>query len=186
MSKTFILEPGETVLKRICEIGWGSGISRGKNDLILTDKALVLQRKNLFGKDTEALRFPLSDIAISNGQAQVRLGKKDSVTPVLDVYFRSGMESFCFRWEDEVKEWANEINTLLTGQPPIYRLNTWVEEMAGMAATLTGTVRDVKKALGIRSDVTVSAACPSCGASISGTEGETVCCPYCGSFHTFD
>ena len=186
MSKTFIPEPDETVLKRTGEIGSGNGITRGKNDLILTDRALVLQKKNLFGKDTEVLRYPLADILISNGQAQVRVGKKDAVTPVLEVYLRTGTETFCFTWEDDAKDWANEINTLLTGQPPIYKLNTWVEEVAGMAAALSGTVRDVRKAFGIRSDAAASAVCPSCGASITGTEGETVRCPYCGSYHTFE
>ena len=85
-----------------------------------------------------------------------------------------------------MKEWANEINTLLTGQPPIYKLNTWVEEMAGMAAAFSGAAKDVRKAFGIRSEESASAPCPSCGASLTGTEGETVRCPYCGSYYTVD
>ena len=27
--------------------------------------------------------------------------------------------------------------------------------------------------------------CPSCGASLSGTKGETIQCPYCGTTYTF-
>lgn len=186
MNKQFSLEPGETVLKRSAEVGYGGAFSGNKNELILTDQRIILQKKNLLGKVSGALCFSLSDIIISNDQAQVRLGQKDIVTPTLDIYFRTGMESFRFTWEDEVKDWANEINTLLTGQPPIYPIKNWMDDMKdleNMAAAFTGTVKSVKAVFGIKE--TTSCKCPACGASITGVTGETVACPYCGTYHTF-
>ena len=102
MEAQLTLNPGETVVKRNSEIGCGGSFSRNNNDLILTNQSIILQKKNLFGKVTEVKRFPLSEITVSGNQAQVRLGKKDIVTPTLDIYFSSGMESFRFTWEDEV------------------------------------------------------------------------------------
>lgn len=42
-----------------------------------------------------------------------------------------------------------------------------------------------RKAFGIKSTAQASGKCPGCGAPISGTEGETVQCPYCGTYYTF-
>ena len=53
-----------------------------------------------------------------------------------------------------------------------------------MADSVNSTIRNLKKTFGIRSDEQVSIKCPSCGATLTGTEGETVKCPYCGSFTT--
>ena len=42
----------------------------------------------------------------------MRVGKKDSVTPVLEVYLRTGTETFCFTWEDDAEE-DGYLNALL-------------------------------------------------------------------------
>ena len=186
MSDSFTLNPGEQIIKRNSEVGYGDGpFIRQNSELILTNQSLILQKKNLFGKNTEVVRFPLSDIVISDGQAQVRVGQKDNVTHTLDVYFTTGMESFVITWEEEIKQWANEINTLLTGGPAIYKMDEWVDEMQEMAEKLTGTVINVRKAFGIKSTEAASGRCPGCGASLAGTAGETVQCPYCGTYYTF-
>ena len=136
MSTEFSLNPGESVIRKNSEVGYGGMFSRNNNELILTNQRLILRQKNLFGKVKDVISFPLTDIMISNNQAQVRLEKKDNVTPVLDVYFRSGTESFRFIWEDEVKEWANAINTLLTGQPDLYKKNDWMEDVEKLGPVL--------------------------------------------------
>jgi len=184
MSTELKLNPGENVIKRSTEIGYGGGISRKNNELILTDQSIILINKNLLGKVKEVTRFPLTDIVISGNRAQVQLGQKDIVTPTLDVYFSSGMESFIFTWEDEIKDWINQINTLLTGQPEIYKADAWMDDLENMADSLFGAAKKVRKAFGIKSTESLSCKCPSCGASISGFEGETVSCPYCGNFIT--
>ena len=177
------LNPDESVVKKTGEIGYGTGLSK-KNELILTNQRIILIRKNVFGKTKDVVSFPLSEIVISNQQAQVMPGKKDIVTPTLDVYFRSGMESFIFTWEDEVKEWADCINTMLTGQPARFKTGDWMEEIEEFAESFAGAAEKVRKAFGIKSTEQVSCSCPSCGASLTGMKGETVRCGYCGSYHT--
>ena len=186
MEKKLVLNTDETIIRRSQEIGYGSTLSRSNNELILTSQAVILMKKNLFGKVSDIIRFPLSDIVISNNQAQVRLGQKDIVTPTLDIYFKTGLESFRFQWEDEVKEWANQINALLTGQAGLYKSEDWVAELTEMSDAFNGAVRSAKKVLGIKSTEQASCKCPACGASITGTVGETIRCPYCGSYYTFE
>ena len=55
-----------------------------------------------------------------------------------------------------------------------------------MTDTFVKASKDVKKVFGIDSDKILSAKCPSCGASVKGKAGETVECPYCGNYYTFD
>ena len=173
------------MIKRNAQVGYGGSFSRSNNELILTSQSLILIKKNLFGKVKEVMRFPLSDIVVSNNQAQVRLGKKDLATHTLDVYFTSGRETFRLTWEDEIKEWANEINTLVTGQPAIYKQENWMAGFENLTASFNGAVKNLKKAFGVKSTEKISGKCPACGASITGTEGETVQCPYCGTYYTF-
>ena len=180
------LNPGETVIMEHTEIGYGKQIGPRKNELTLTNQSLILAKKGLFGKVKDVIRFPLEEISISNGQAQVRVAKADFVTPALDVYFSSGRERFTFTWEDDVKDWANAINTLLTGQEAIYKKNDWTEDIGKMADTLFNASKKVRKTFGIKSTEMFTCKCPSCGASLSGTEGENVQCPYCGTFVTLE
>lgn len=150
------------MIRKNSEVGYGSVFSRSNNELILTNQSLNLRKKNLFGKVKDVVRFPLSDVVISNNQAQVRLEKKDNVTPVLDVYFRSGPESFRFTWEDEVKEWMNAINGLLTGNADLYKKDDWMEDLGKMADTFYGAAKKVRKVFGIKSNEQVSCKCPYC------------------------
>ena len=177
------LNPDESVIMKAGDIGYGSGLSK-KNELILTNQRIILIRKNVFRKTKDVIYFPLSEVVISNGQAQVMPGKKDLVTPTLDVYFQSGMESFLFTWEDEVKAWANRINTMLTGQPDRFKTDDWVGEIEELVDSFAGATEKVRKAFGMQSTEQVSCSCPSCGASLTGIKGETIRCGYCGSYHT--
>lgn len=55
MSTDVKLNPGEMVIKSSNEIGYGGGLSRQNNELILTNQSLILVHKNLFGKTKEVL-----------------------------------------------------------------------------------------------------------------------------------
>lgn len=189
MGANIQLNQGETVIRSYSEVGYGSKFSRSNNELTLTTQALILTRKNLFGQVKDIIRFPLSDIIISNGQAQVKMGNIDLVTHSLDVYFTTGVERFRFTWEDDIKDWVNDINSMLTGGPEIYHKKGFFEDGASLlkfAENFEGATKKFKKIFGIKSSEQVSRYCPSCGASITGHEGETIKCPYCGGNYTFE
>ena len=54
-----------------------------------------------------------------------------------------------------------------------------------MADNVDKAMGKFRKAFGIKSTAQASGKCPGCGAPLSGTEGETVQCPYCGTYYTF-
>ena len=185
----------EVVLVRTGGIGYGGSMFGGKNDeLILTNQALLLVKKNLFGKSKDILRFPLNDIRIVNGKVQAVMGKKDIATPTLDVYFKSGCESFLFAWKKDVQQWINYINAAVAGEPipqkgELDDLFEDVEKMAAFMESFSGSVSEsinkVKDVLGIKSQEKVAMKCLSCGASLVGVRGETIECPYCGTYVKF-
>ena len=112
------------------------------------------------------------------------------MTPSLDVYFQAGMESFQFAWENDVKDWINNIRALVTGIPLPQRgevdevmenLTKVVTFMDGVDQKVSGSIDKVMASLGIKSHEPATAECPACGASLSGIRREVVKCPYCGT-----
>lgn len=194
MSEMLELLPDETVVMQIDNVGMSKSPFGMRDELYLTNKALLLQKKNMFGKPKEVLRFPLDKIRVVNGEVQAKMGKKDIVTPTLDVYFENGPQRFLFTWEDDVKEWISAVSAVVRGEPIVQKgeFDGMMEDMAKMAAfaegisgSIAGSVTKVKDALGIKSNEKIALKCPSCGASLAGIHGETDKCPYCGTYVKF-
>ena len=163
------------------------------NELILTNKAILYVKKLPFGKIKEVERHPLSDVRVVNGEVQARLGKPSNVSVSLDVYFTYGQESWEMIWEKDVKSWIAEITGVITGVHVEKKDDefAWVGDvMANMGAvtegldSLAGGLNNVRRAMGMKSTEEASCKCSACGASINGTRGESVQCPYCGTYNT--
>ena len=157
-----------------------------KSSLVLTNRNLILLKKNFFGKTTETLRFPLSEVRIVNGVPQVQKGKADFMDRTLDIYFKNGMESFRFEWESDIDEWIPYVAAAVTGEP--VKIKSEAEKLAEFASVVESIEEPIEKIqslFGIKSERQVSCKCPSCGATLTGIKGETEQCPYCGSYYTF-
>ena len=173
MAEEFKLNPEEAVILRIGKVGYGGGLLPSmfnSNELILTNQNLILLKKNMFGQTEETKYFPLKDIKMANGTPQVRKSNPEHMVHALDVYFNNGVESFRFEWEKDIDEWVNNIIATVTGVP--------VESM-------TEPIEKIQSVFGIKSERKISCKCPSCGATLTGTKGDTIKCPYCGTFYTF-
>ena len=182
MAEEFKLSPEEAVILRTGKIGYGGGFQLpsmfNSNELILTNKNLILLKKNMFGQTEDTLYFPLSKILMANGRPQV---KKSN-----DVYFETGMESFRFEWESDIDEWVENIVSVVTGVPVQKKSDLeMMQDALAFAESMTDSVEKIQSVFGIKSTRQVSCKCPSCGASLSGTKGETIQCPYCGTTYTF-
>ena len=188
MADELQLQPDETVILRKDKIGYGSKMPSmmDKSSLVLTNRNLILQKKNFFGKTTETLRFPLSEVRIVNGVPQVQKGKADFMDRTLDIYFKNGMESFRFEWESDIDEWIPYVVAAVTGEP--VKIKSEAEKLAEFASVVESIEEPIEKIqslFGIKSERQVSCKCPSCGATLTGIKGETEQCPYCGSYYTF-
>lgn len=188
MTEELRLEPQEAVIMRMEKVGYGKSflLPANNNELILTNRNLILIRKNLLGKREETLYFPISEIRMADGHPQVRKGKADHMTHTLDVYMNDKMESFRFEWESDIDEWIAQIDSVVTGEPVKRKTEAdMIAEAMAIVETIEEPIEKMKGILGIKSDKEVSCRCPSCGASLIGLKGETQKCPYCGTFHTF-
>lgn len=168
------------------------GETRG--ELILTNLNLVYITSKGFFKTTYIPQlYPINQIKVFNGKAQVILGKDGNI----DFHFINGQESFQFwnndtlfsdkKAEKEAGRWVNAFNQLITGQ--VSEIDTSVSPAMAAAAVIAGTIKDTfdtfKGALRVKSknnnETPTKAAkkCSSCGASISGIKGQIVRCQYC-------
>lgn len=176
------LNPGERVLKENDNVSYGGLILH--DSLILTNQALILVKKTLRGKIKDITRFPLEDIVVSDGQVQAHIGSENDFNPTLDLYLTTGREQFRFEWQSDIKEWIRSISEAVTGNP-MPEEDDLLDDFAKFAETISGSVNKIKNAFGFGTKESVSCHCPSCGASITGRKGETIQCPYCGSYYTF-
>ncbi len=183
MADELHLNEDESIVDRIGKIGYG-GFWSGNNDLVLTNKSIILVKKGLFGDVQEVVRFPLSDLRVVGGEVQAKVGHPDNMTHTLDLYFDKGVESFRFEWESDAQKWADKITEVITGVKVERNEFAWVGETLAMAESVTNTINGLKSSLGIKSTEQVSVRCPSCGATLTGIKGDTVQCPYCGTYTT--
>ena len=114
MADELHLNEDESIVDRIGKIGYG-GFWSGNNDLVLTNKSIILVKKGLFGDVQEVVRFPLSDLRVVGGEVQAKVGHPDNMTHTLDLYFDKGVESFRFEWESDAQKWADKITEVITG-----------------------------------------------------------------------
>ena len=102
MAEEFKLSPEEAVILRIGKIGYGGGLQLpsmfNSNELILTNKNLILLKKNMFGQTEDTLYFPLSKILMANGRPQVKKSNPSHMEYALDVYFETGMSILKPAW----------------------------------------------------------------------------------------
>ncbi len=185
-AKEIVFLPEESVVRRTDKVGDCGQIGIKNNGLILTNMALIYVKKGMLGKTKEVKRFPLETIRTSAGRPEVHFSNPDHFTPTVDVYFNTGEERFKFDWDEEAKDWVDSITETITGEK--------VERHSGMfdlddfgdimkfAENVSGATKMVKKAFGVKSTEQAACKCPSCSASLSGMEDETVQCPYCGTW----
>ncbi|GGA90384.1 hypothetical protein [Ornithinibacillus halotolerans] len=124
--------------------------------------------------------FPVDQIKVFNGKAQAILGERSSGYPQLEVYFTNGQEFFGFESKRVVRNWIKAIDQVVLGQDPVIdRLdNLTIPGTEFITSTIKDTINTVKDVLG-KTPIKVSQKCESCGAPISGLEGQVISCQYC-------
>ncbi len=187
MAEKFSLDSDEVIILKQENV-WHGGIMAGyTDDLVLTNKALAIVKKGVFGNIKQIIRYPLENIKVYNEQAQAILGKANTNgAPQLEVYFINGQENFVFRSKRDIYVWVEKINELVTGNKTTTIDNNARMAIPGsafIAKALKGTIDTYKDAFGIKKKIErISNACPTCGASVTGIRGQTIKCPYCDSY----
>lgn len=182
------LQPDEVVLLKEVGVAHGGLRSVYTDELILTNLNLVLVRKGMFGISKGVQTFPLSQIKVHNQQAQAVLGKAATGLDSLDVYFLNGHEQFKFQTggKRKILVWVAKINEAVTGQSGAQLAGGASMAIPGadmVAGVLKDTFDVFKGTFGAKSAAPTAASgkCRACGAPMTGFQGQTATCEYCGS-----
>ncbi len=169
------------------------------SELILTNLNIVLPVKGLTGKVKGYEVYPLSDIRIVDGRPQCRLDKSDFMDVKLELSMNRGLVSFKFgglEGKKEIRTWINAIYQLLVGHDApedavgkgrfesMFDEENVADTFGRMFGAFEGAFEGAFQKRRDTRAADVSMRCPSCNASIKGRPGETIECPYCGTYVT--
>ncbi|MBT1174626.1 hypothetical protein JS530_03745 [Bifidobacterium sp. LC6] len=183
MASALHANPGEREI--LSTRAWVQGEGTwGTNKLcqvLLTDKNLIVGVEGFLGGIKEMRTYPVSQIIVVNGNAQVRATSEGAA----EIDTKQGHLSLHMESRNEAKKFADMLRQLVTTGT----VDTSKDEagfLADMAGQLGGTLKDTfgsfTKELGIGGQLgnkQVSITCSGCGATLNGTKGQTVQCPYC-------
>src|SRR3954471_21080337 len=180
------LQPNEVVLLTESKVTHGGLLASPTDDLMLTNVNLVLVKKGIFGNGKGVMTFPLNQIKVWDGRAQVMLGKASNGRPALEVFFIDGHETFAFQsgGKRKIADWVDRINQVVTGTAPPtqpQRMGVALPGAEVVAGALADTFKVFKSKFGTTAEAPqqVSGKCRSCGAPVSGFQGRQVTCGYC-------
>ena len=181
MSK-YQLKPDEYVVMKSENVRHGGMMATYSDDLVLTNKNVILVSKGVLGNTKGVDYFPLSSIKNIDDKPQAIASGLE-----LEIYFLDRHDSFQFRSKREVRTWATNVARLLMGDADdIKSANDMsIPGAAYVVETLRDTVDTVKQSFGLKARKPkrekTAAECRSCGASMSGTAGKVVRCHFCNS-----
>ena len=162
---------------------------------MLTNRNIVFPIKGLVGKVKDYQVYPLSSIRIVDGRPQCRLDTSEFMEAKLEVSTNAGIVKFVsggLENKKEVRAWINAIYQILIGcDAPEEalgkgRFESMVDEenIADAFGRIFGSFESAVQKKRNAAAADVSMRCPSCNASLRGRPGDTVSCPYCGSYAT--
>jgi len=188
------LQPNESIIMKGIRVYHGEGMFPQYNDdLFLTNLNIILISKGVYGNGTKTTSYPINQIKVYNGKAQVILGRSRNLIPQIEIFFMNGHETFGFMNKSDAVKWVDNINILLTGK----EADPESKKMSGIPGTdlvtsvLSDTFGAMKDAISSKSrstsvspDVKVTIKCLACGAPLSGNTGQNIRCKYCDTEQT--
>lgn len=189
MAAKYNLQPDEVVVLKEENVLHGGFWAAYTDELILTNRNLVLLKKGVFGNPKGVLTFPVSQIKIYNDQAQAIIGKSSNGMDSLEIYFLYGQEEFRFQsgGKRKIHTWIAKINEVVTGKAAPDAgadVGMAIPGTELVAETLKDTINVFKSTFGASpspTPVVVAGKCVGCGAALSGAQGQAMSCDYCGT-----
>ncbi len=172
------LDADETVI--LHEIGVSTEALK-KVNLILTNKNIIQINKGFWGEDKDSIKFPLSNLKVLNGKANVLISKNHKGTKQLELYFGDCERSYQFNKTFAENTWAREI--IKAHKNRMAEINKKRNsERSLIFQSISETIETAKDSFIIkRSSLKRTCKCPKCGAELVGNKGEEVTCDYCDS-----
>ena len=159
---------------------------KGKGDIFVSNKRLVLTREGMFGKTKETYSFPLSEIKKFNGRPQIKYNDNPGQNPTIDIYTtrmqievifeqsqKKDAKMFVYQVhrnmcsEEEFAKWDAETRYFPTINP------------IQIAEKIGGTIGTVIDA--IKPQIPGTSNCSKCGSVVHGIIGKSGRCEFCGN-----
>lgn len=155
-----------------------SGVFTDKNaavDLILTNKNLIQINKGFFGNDKGYVKYPLSDMKILNGKANILIGKSRNGYKRLELFFLNCELYYRFDAPFALNKWATAI-----GKAHKDRMEVIEKSQKTPKTSMIDYVKGTFDKLLLTKEVQKkNCKCSKCGAELTGNKGEQVICSYC-------
>ena len=176
--EVFDLDVDEAVILREEEVCVGSS---GNADLILTNKNIIQVNRGFWGGTKDSIKYPLENLKVLNGKANVRIGKSRSDAKQLELYFVDCEKYYQFNHAFSERNWAREIVKAHKNRMATIENEQKAKcEKHSIFQSISGTIGSVKDAFFARKVQTQKICkCPKCGAELIGVKGMEVQCSYC-------
>jgi len=149
--------------------------SKSSVDLVLTNKNIIQINKGLFGNEKSYDIFPLSELKLFEGKANVLIGKNRNGSKRLEIYLSFCELYYTFKSTHELKQWLNTITKVHKSL-----LAELDEKNKKSVSLLIDSVKGkIGKIIPGKEAQKKICKCPKCGAELTGIKGELVTCNYC-------
>lgn len=183
------LQSNEAILMEKDNVAHGGLTARYSDKLILTNLNVIYIKKGVMGNVKDIQYFPVKRIKVFDGKAQARITATRNGTPALSIGFLDSQEEFSFMsaTKKEICNWVDQISVLVTGNHASSELTNDVKTpMETVASQFQDTISTFKNIFGSSAkqeekeiNKNTVATCPGCGATVSGSPGQIVTCPFC-------
>lgn len=173
------LDQNEAVIMHASNVLCGSS----RVDLILTNKNLIQVNKGFFGGDKDSQKYPLKDLKVLNGKANVLIGKSSAGQKQMELYFNGYERKYHFGAMLAENKWSSAIiKAHKQLMDEIEREQKAASGKGNILKSIAGTFDSAKeKVLPKKAPSMKTIKCPKCGAELSGEKGSAVQCPYCNA-----
>lgn len=149
-------------------------------DLILTNKNVIQVNKGILGNVKDTIKFPLSQLKVLNGKANVLVGKSKTGAKQLELYFAGFEKFYTFNSAFSESKWANEI--IKAHKKRLAEIDN-ANKTSGdgsITKTLKGALDLALDKIPLKKEtVPKTNKCPKCGAELTGPKGSVAICSYC-------
>ena len=205
------LQPNEAIILRDSEMKHDRGgrFDSELDELVLTNQALIVVHKNIFGNVKDIQRYALDQVTIANNSPQVVIGMSQNNERQLHVYFRHGIEAFTLGDADEdsdagileflltpmadkenrnLHNWRSAISQAVLGLPHNAQIGVSQAQQtpapvqapaSSTAPTPTPTAAPAPAVVASAPTTHTTKKCIGCMAPLSGIQGQKVICKYC-------
>lgn len=182
------LDFDEVVITGLSDISFDTSFNtKGKGDVTLTSKRIIIQKKGFFGGIKETIIILKSDIKMYEGLPQIKLADKSKPDrAVIDIFTLRGQYELNFIGDKKrlAKPFLNETYKAFGDKEVV---DKWLqdnrffskENVEKIAQTIKGTLDTVMDTI-LPPEMTTGS-CKNCGGQINGFVGRVSKCNFCGT-----